>query len=323
MRILFLTIMLILSTTRIAATEPVHAHMHVIDIEEQDGAITASFSLTGTTVLPDESQHPQVSPVDQLKATLIITTPETMHVELPQFHTATFGDFTLIEQGKISRQRTKTAITTTISWLIEPCNEGSYSLPPLVIKGTTNQNELNTFTLHLPDINVIPLPATTGNFDILPPRPIRKNNLWLILAITAGSIIILFILIKVLKAKRRPKPLSPKQQAFVRLEQLHDTTKEKTEALSLLIRQFLDHNFNMRTVEKTYAEYKPFIKKHPQIHDNDLILQILKTCDQSNYSGTPLAEEELLTITQQAHDFIENCAEPIRPDEDTETCGRW
>lgn len=316
MRILLLIIFTILSCSQAAASKPVH----ILDITEQEETITASFLLTGTTVLTDETGQPQVSTVDRLQATLTVTTPETMSVTLPQFQKTTFGDFTLLEQGKTDRKRTDTTITTTSSWLIEPYNAGSYALPSLVIKAVSIRGNSNTLTLNLPEIKVIDCPAAP-DFDILPGRPARKNNPWLTPAIIAGIIVIIVTLVLCLKGKKQPCPLTPKQQALLQLKQMNGTAKEKTEALSLLIRQFLDHNFNLRTVEKTYREYKPFIKKHPLIQKDEIILNILKTCDRSNYGNSPLSPEELSNITEQTRNFITNCAEPLRPDEDT--CGRW
>jgi hypothetical protein len=315
MRILLMTILVLLSWVQQAVSGPVH----ILDITEQEGDISASFSLTGTTVLPDASGQPQVSTVDRLQAVLRITTPETCTVTVPQFHNKTFGDFTLIDQGRTDRHRTGSTITITTSWLIEPYNSGGYSLPPLIIKATAQEN-ISTLTLNLPEIKVT-APAAADSFDLLPARPVAKNRLWLILAVTAGIITVIFILVLCLKGKKRPSPLTPKQQALLRLDKLDGTAKEKTKALSLLIRQFLDHNFNLCTVEKTYLEYKPFIKKHPLINQDEIILRILKTCDQSNYSNTPVSAEEITDITEQTRDFIKNCAEPLRPDEDT--CGRW
>lgn len=295
----------------------------ILEAQEQHGAITAHFSLSGTTLTRDASGKGQISPVDRLEAELTVESPESQVIQLPLFSGVTFGDFTLIEQDKISRARTGNIITKT-SWIIEPYNPGEYALPELVISATDQDGGVEPFTLNLPTVQVLDLETADRDFDILPPRPSATHNTWLTPLLTGtGVATALALLILYIKRHKRPCIPSPKQRARTRLAELQGGSKEKTESLSVLIRQFLDENFNLRTLEKTYAEYEPFLKKHPYLHRNETLLTILKTCDRSNYSGTPLSAEALDGLIQQTHEFIEGCAEPLRPDEMTETCGRW
>jgi hypothetical protein len=294
----------------------------LLELEEQHDAITVHFSLTGTTIIRDAEGTAQISPVDRLQALLVVTSAEAYAMQLPVFSGAGFGDFTLVEQGKTSRARTDN-ITTTTSWLIEPYNGGEYELPPLTITATGANGTVELLTISLPTLQVLDLEATDNDFDLLPPRPITTNNIWLILGVAGGCIAVLLLLTLYIKRHKRPRPLSPKQRACAKLTELTGDSKEKAMALSSLIRQFLDENFNLCTLEKTYREYEPFIRNHASILNNGTILNILKECDQSNYSGTPLPAATITALIEQTLHFIEGCAEPLRPDEDMSTCGKW
>lgn len=306
----------------INATVSANNSAAILDIREQQASITAHLSLSGTTVTLDDSGTPQVSPVDQLEAILRVDTPDTYRVIMPEFSGATFGDFTLISQGKTHRQRGDSSVTTTTSWLIEPYNAGDYNLPPLTIRATA-QEATDTLTLSLPQITVTSLPPSTTDLDILPARQLPSPLPWkTIIAVSAG-VAVLILLFFVFKDAKRPRPLSPKQQALKALTELTGTERDKIAALSILIRHFLDCNFTMLTSGRTYAEYEPVIKKHPTILKADAILEILQTCDQGNYSGQQLSHETLDSLIQATSAFIEQSPEPLRPEEDTGTCGRW
>jgi hypothetical protein len=316
---LLLFCLFFMSLTPAMAAEPIT----ILEVKEQHNGIIASFSLTGNTLTRDPEDHPQVSSVDRLQGELTVESPEAYVMQLPVFSGAAFGDFTLVERGKTSRFRTGDIISRTSSWLIEPYNPGEYTLPALIITGTAQNGAVETFTLNLPAVHVRDLDAADQDFDILPPRQITENNPWLLILTAIVIVALLILLVIWLKGQKRERPLSPKQLARARLHGLQGDSKEKAMHLSAIIRQFLDANFNLCTNEKTYKEYEPFITNHPHIHEADIILAILKSCDHSNYSNTPLSAESMAELIQQALDYIEDCAEPLRPGEDTKTCGRW
>ncbi len=316
MRSLLVFIILLIGTPALAA-EP----QTLLDTTEKHGTITAHFSLSGTTLTKDDAGQMQVSPVDRLQATLSVEAPESLTIILPVFPGATFGDFTLIDQGKSHRARTNN-ITTTTSWLIEPYNEGEYSLPPLTIIGTSTQNNKESLTLKLPAIQVINLTSIDTDFDLLPARQTSQSNIKTILFMAGGSIILALLLVLCLKNKRQPQPLSPKQYALKKLMGLTGTNKKKTQRLSYITRQFLDNNFTLCTLEKTYSEYAPVIIKHPHMQGGAVVLNILKICDQSNYSNAAISDEDISRLLQQTEDFIKDCPEPLRPEEQSATCGR-
>lgn len=317
MRHILAIIIVLFASTHAMGGEPVQ----ILNIEEQQGAISAHFSLTGTTITTDTTGTPKISPEDRLKATLIVTAPETYTVTLPTFSESTFGDFTLLGRTKINRKRINDVETST-SWLIEPYNEGEYSLPPLTISAKADKTT-DILTLQLPAIPVISLPAEDSPFTILPARQLPPPLPWRLIIIIPTVLAIIAALIFVLRSKKRTHPLSPKRQALKELTALEGTSREKIATLSIIIRKFLDQNFTLRTSEKTYDEYAPFIKKHPNILKGDKILQILQTCDQGNYSGQEISGEELVNLIQATHNFIDHSPEPLRPEENTGTCSRW
>ncbi len=316
MRPIIAIIIVLFVSTHAMAVEPVQ----ILSIKEQQGAITAHFSLTGTTITA-ATGTPKVSPEDRLKATLTVKAPETYTVTLPIFSGETFGDFTLLAKDKIKRKRIND-IETSTSWLIEPYNEGVYNLPPLTISAEADKTT-DTLTLQLPTITVTSLPEEDSPFTILPTRQLPPPLPWRLITVVSAGIALIVGLLFVLKIKKRPLPLSPKRQALKKLTLLAGPNREKMAALSTIIRQFLDQNFSLRTSEKTYNEYAQFIKKHPHILKGDKILKILQTCDQGNYSGKEVSSEELTSLIQATHNFIDHSPEPLRPEEDTGTCGRW
>ena len=318
MRTLLVILALLFSHGQTQAAELVQ----VLNIKEHQGSITATFSLGGTTLTHNEQGEPQISSVDTLQATLTVLHPETLTVQLPTFTDATFGDFTLKDIGKTSRKRT-TQITSSASWIIEPYNPGDYKLPTLLITGVDANNNTEQLTLTLPSIQVIDSKTTPNNFAILPPRALPQPLPWKTIGISLSIIIVLIFIAIFIKRNRRPKPLSPKQCALLKLTELPDTNAEQIAELSLIIRHFLDGNFTLKTTERTYNEYAASIKKHPHILKPDTILTILKTCDESNYTGTPPPEETLTNLINQTKHYIEDSPEPLRPDEDQDTCGRW
>lgn len=294
----------------------------VMDVTEQQGPISAHFNLSGRTLTQNATGIPQVSPVDQLEAHLTVTAPESYQVNLPTFAAATFGDFTLVERGKRTRMRVE-QIETSTSWLIEPYKPGEYNLPPLTINASNQDGSSHTLTLVLPPLQIINLPPDTG-FKLLPPRPKSTRPTWIIPTLcTLVGIASLVLLSQYIRSKKRPRPLSPKQRALKQLTELTGTSKEQTMDISRITRQFLDDNFGLHTSEKTYGEYAPFIKKHTKIENSTRLLQLLQSCDQNNYSNHPMEEAERATIKEEAKSTIGDCAEPLRPGEDSKTCGRW
>jgi hypothetical protein len=315
-RLIFTIMMLTWAATSVA--KPVS----VLDITEQQGEITAHFSLTSATIIAEDGAAPVISPTDQLEARLRIEAPETSKTILPKFSGQVFGDFTLLSQGKTKRLRTDT-ITTSTSWLIEPYNEGKYQLPPLTIVTTGTDNSSQTITLNLPAITVKNRLEAKTDFDILPMRQPDQELPWRLIGGVSGGIIIILLLIFGLKGKKCPRPLSPKKQALRSLAGLEGSNSEQIGELSIIIRNFLDHNFTLRTMGKTFAEYAPFIKKHPQMLKAEAILDILHALDQSNYSGQKIEDEELDNLIKTSKEWIKQSAEPLRPEENTDTCGRW
>lgn len=296
--------------------------VQVLEIKEQHGSMTATFSLGGTTIVLDDQGQPQISSVDTLQATLTLLHPETVTVTLPTFTGATFGDFTLSDIGKTSRILSD-HMTTSASWIIEPYNQGEYSLPTLIMTGVDAGHNTEQLTLQLPSVQVIDPETTATNFDILPARKLPKPLPWQTIYLSLGIISLITFLFIFIKKNRRPKPLSPKQCALLKLNELSGDSKEKVAALSQITRHFIDDNFTLNTTEKTCHEYTSLIKKHHHILKPEAILTILKTCDESNYSGITLTDDAISDLISQTITYIEDSPEPLRPDEDPRTCGKW
>ena len=311
-------ILILFTATYAVASKPVQ----LLDITEQQGAITAHFKLTGTTISESSTGNPTISTVDRLEAILQVDVPDDYTVAMPTFTGATFGDFTLVDQGRTERIRQQKHTTTRISWLIEPYNTGSYEFPPLTLSATSGATTEN-LTLKLPPLTVSNTTKAETPFDILPARKIPAPLPWRMIVLVSGGVALIILCIFVFKENKRPRPLSPKQLALKRLATLKDQHQEEMGQLSHIIRQFLDQNFTLTTSEKTYPEYESFIKKHPQILKTETILSILHTCDLANYAGKEISQEQWFDLLHATRNWLHHSPEPLRPDEDPGTCGKW
>lgn len=321
----------------------------LLNMESSMGLLQAQLNISGDTLQQDETGKTILMGTDQLLCTLTVHSPEKSEVILPAFRGASFGDFTLVDQGEIKTERTKEGLIHTREWLIEPHNPGTYNLPALVVKLQKGSMALD-FDLPSQELVVQPLviakasaqkleEPSTENLakpgkaidkpaenldDILPPQVAADSNTGtfiLFATLTLVGLGLLFWLILYLK-KKKPTPLSAREQALADIAACANLADvDKIERLALILRTYLDKRFHLHCLEQTFDEYSQTVSSCPDIPADTgaAFLAILKRCDLIKFSTLIPEPEEAASMIKQIKEGLAAC--PPVPDDD-KTCGR-
>lgn len=152
--------------------------------------------------------------------------------------------------------------------------------------------------------------------DILPPEPVFELQWWMIALLIAMAVmmaaVIVWIVVKRLRAKPEAPPVPPRAVALAALEMLRSrlsTTPphEFTIAVSEVLRRYVGDQYSMRAVQQTSAEFLAHLEHRAVFDPEDkaLLSGFLEQCDLIKFARIGETESAKEALLSSAFAFIQ------------------
>lgn len=320
---LFPTIILLL-----ALANPGQAAVELLQQQVSQPPTAALLRVTSATLQYDQGGKPYPTLVDQLRCQLEIIAPENAKIaySLPPKN---YGSFAIVDQEPRRRVLVDQGLKTTLVWYLEPQQLGTNLLPAQTITITLNNGEPRQLLIPQTKLTIASsLPTDKSPQDILPPLAPVPPKTWPWQPWAAGGGILIMVgtgLIWLWRHRHRPQPEpTPRQRGLTMLAQLQQSPApqaSEAEALSALLREYLDWCCQTHYLGQTVAELTEALANTPlppkeQKYINDILAQ----CEKWQFSTAPIEPERFQQLLELSKKIL---TPPPQQAEDDKTCGRW
>lgn len=273
------------------------------------------------------AEPPQVAVDHDLVVTLTVTAPATMQVELPDLR-GRFGGFAAAEgyagepetlaDGRRRREH---------RWRLTPELARAYRLAPFAVQVTDQAvaparvSSFATRPVLFPaaELGV----AATGGVEVAPEPhwipPTRRMMLgWSALVMLAAAALFgLVRLALMLRRRQRLRRLSPRERAFVELEQLlrrglleKGLYKDFYIELTQVVRRYIERSHGIRAPEQTTEEFLEAASSHPRFTPAVLarLRDFLQAADLVKFAGQESNPQVASAAVRTAREYVEQDA---------------
>ena len=282
-------------------------------------AFQQEFSRGELAVRVDLSRM-EMTTAQQTSLKLTVTTPEEYQVELPDF-SEKLGDFTIVESRPVRQELKNRRLVRQKSWLLEPFLSGSYIIPEITIRARGESGELSVIIPEI-QVTVTSLLGKDDNraADIAPMLLPRPDYLYYYLA--AGLVLLVaglfaFYWFRLRKPPEPPPlpPLPPHVAAGRALDELlarnlleQGKIREFYQAISAILRKYIETRFQLRAVEQTTEEFFAGLRSSSLFtaEQKMLLKKFLEHCDLVKFAKHQPAKEETEKTITFCREFITN-----------------
>lgn len=278
------------------------------------------------------AEPPQVSLERDLVVTLTVTAPAALQVELPDLR-GRFGGFSLAEgyagepetlaDGRRRREH---------RWRLTPALARAYRLAPFAVRVTDQAvapARVSSFATRPVVFPAAELDAAaTGDVEVAPEPhwipPTRRTVLgWgALLLLAAAALFGLVRLAMILRWRQRLRRLSPRERAFMELEQLlrrglpeKGLYKDFYIELTQVVRRYIERSHGIRAPEQTTEEFLEAASRHPRFTPVVLarLRDFLQSADLVKFAGQEGNPQVASAAVRTAREYVEQDAAAQTP----------
>ena len=279
-------------------------------------AFKQEFSQGKLTVTVNLSRM-EMNVAQQTVLKLTASAPEEYKLELPNF-SGKLGEFTIIETRHEKPELKKDFLNQRISWMLEPFLNGSYIIPEITISARQGNKK---FSVIIPEIQVKVSSLLAENKDLADIAPMllpRPDYFYYYLAAGLALLACVLFAFYWLKLRKPPEPpavppVPPHITAIRALDELlarnlpeQGKIKEFYQAISAILRRYIENRFQLRAVEQTTEEFFSSLNSSSlfNLEQKQLLKKFLDHCDLVKFAKHEPTKEETGRMISFCREFI-------------------
>ncbi len=287
-----------------------------IPAEVPGPAFKQEFSQGKLTVTVNLSRM-EMNVAQQTVLKLTASAPEEYKLELPDFSEKP-GSFTIVETRYDKPELKNDFLSRGVSWTLEPFLSGSYIIPEMTVRAGQGNKE---FSIIIPEIQVNVSSLLTENKDLADIAPMLLPEPDYFYYYLAAGLILLacalfaFYCLKLRKLPEPPPvpPVPPHIAALRALDELlarnlpeQGKIKEFYQAISAILRRYIENRFQLRAVEQTTEEFFSSLDSSSlfNLEQKQLLKKFMDHCDLVKFAKHKPAKEETRKMITFCREFI-------------------